>query len=88
MLSENTYTATIGANGRIVIPAAIRKANGWKEGDDVLLFYDKTGKVEIADPLQSLEEARAFFQAHQSDDKETDAVAEFLKERRKEWGEE
>ncbi len=52
------YKAKIGANGRLVIPAGVRKALGLAPGDEVLLRLED-GEVRIISRQAALRRARA-----------------------------
>lgn len=47
------HRVTIGEGGRIVIPAAIRKKLGVKEGDRLML-QECDGQVTLISPMQAL----------------------------------
>jgi AbrB family looped-hinge helix DNA binding protein len=58
---KEVYHATLGAGGRLVIPAALRQALRLKEGDPVVLA--RNGEVvRIASHDTALKEVRAYFQ--------------------------
>lgn len=84
MLSENTYTATIGANGRVVIPAAIRREFGWKEGQQITFFRNESGRLEVSDPLHAWEALRALVRQHPSPPEGDGLVDELIRDRREE----
>ncbi len=50
--------ATVNAGGRIVIPAAYRRALGIKQGDEVILRLED-GEVRIITPAQAIRRAQA-----------------------------
>jgi AbrB family looped-hinge helix DNA binding protein len=49
---------TVNAAGRIVIPAAYRRALGIKQGDEVILRLEE-GEVRIITPAQAIRRAQA-----------------------------
>ena len=49
---------TLNENGRIVIPAAMRKALKVKPGDELLLHYEN-GSVQITTRMRAVAEAQA-----------------------------
>lgn len=75
----------LGDGGRFVIPAAMREAMGVKPGDNLVMHVEDgelrvRGWREVMRRIQ--EEARKFKKPGES------VVDEFLRERRKMWGEE
>ncbi len=69
---------TVGSGGRIVIPAAMRKALGVDAGDEVLLFLED-GEVRISTRVGNIEKIRATVRARIPDS--VNVVDEFLKEK-------
>ena len=69
---------TVGSGGRIVIPAAMRKALGVDAGDEVLLFLED-GEVRISTRVGNIEKIRAMARAVIPDN--VNVVDEFLKEK-------
>jgi AbrB family looped-hinge helix DNA binding protein len=53
----------IGPGGRIVIPAAYRKAMGVGPGDEVLLSLD-SGQLRILSPREALRRAQSIVRRH------------------------
>ncbi len=39
--------SSVGAKGRVLVPSEVRRAAGFKEGDDVVLRVEQTGQVII-----------------------------------------
>lgn len=75
------YHTTLGAGGRLVIPAGLRQALKLKEGDSVVLEREGD-KVRLATPDSVLGELQAFFKEGVSTG--TSLVEELLAERREE----
>ena len=61
-----THRTTLGENGRIVIPAAYRKALGIKKGDGLVLRLDD-GEVRICSYQQSLRRTQEEFRRYVPD---------------------
>jgi AbrB family looped-hinge helix DNA binding protein len=59
----NDKKARIGPGGRIVIPAAYRKAMGVGPGDDVVLSLD-SGQLKIVSPREALRRAQSIVRRH------------------------
>jgi len=72
--------ATMGKNGRLVIPVSFRRAMGLTNGGEVLLRY-RNGCVEIEPPNLALERARRTVRKYASD---RDLSGELLRERKEE----
>ena len=75
------YHTTLGAGGRLVIPAGLRQALKLKEGDSVVLEREGD-KVRLATPGSVLGEIQAFFEEGIPND--TSLVDELLAHRREE----
>lgn len=56
-LTLNSETANVGANGRVVIPVAYRKALGLKSGGQII-FRMEDDQVQITTMKLNLERAR------------------------------
>lgn len=82
MLPEKTHTATIGANGRIVIPAAIRKEFGWEEGQQITFTKNERGALEVSDAMRVWSELQAL--AEQCAKKLPQSAADMVREEREE----
>lgn len=80
----NTFRAVIGSNGRLVIPAEIRKELCFKPGDELVLNVDNH-ELRVMSAQQSLAKARDLFQKHSKGKK---VLNDFLKHRREEAGRE
>ena len=72
------HATTVGSGGRIVIPAAMRKALGVDAGEEVLLFLEE-GEVRISTRLGNIEKIRAMVRAQIPEG--VSVVDEFLKEK-------
>lgn len=70
----------IAANGRMVLPKAVRKAMGLHGAAKVTLILDEDG-VRLETPLQRLERARALYRKTAKNPRTVD---DFLHDRRKE----
>lgn len=73
-----TETVVLGESGRIVLPAAIRKKYGLKNGDR-LTVIEENGSIRLLSMKMALEEVRASILAHRGSLK--GILDEFLKER-------
>jgi AbrB family looped-hinge helix DNA binding protein len=58
-MSETTVTVKIGPNGRIVLPAKIRRKMGVAPGDSVVLEYRKNGTLQIVSRREAVRQAQA-----------------------------
>lgn len=76
---------TLGADGRLMIPAAIRDAAGIKRGQKVTLRVED-GRIVVETFWSRILAARAILARHVPPG--VSLVDEFLAERRDEWGEE
>lgn len=70
----------IAANGRMVLPKAVREAMGLHGAAKVTLILDEEG-VRLESPLQRLERARALYRKTAKNPRTVD---DFLRDRRKE----
>ena len=73
--------ATIGEGGRLVIPAAYRKALGLKPGDKVLLTLED-GEIRIVSMRQTIVRAQSLVQRYIPESRSLSE--ELIKERREE----
>ena len=73
--------AKLGESGRLVIPAACRKALGLKPGDEVILLLEE-GEVRLLTPQRAVQRAQALVRRYVP--KGRSLVEELLRERRKE----
>jgi AbrB family looped-hinge helix DNA binding protein len=71
-------TVILGESGRIVLPAAIRKKYGLKNGDRLTVIEDK-GSIRLMSMKMALEEIRASIIAHRGSLK--GILDEFIEER-------
>ncbi|MEE2916191.1 AbrB/MazE/SpoVT family DNA-binding domain-containing protein [Sphingomonas ginsenosidimutans] len=75
-----TYHAKVIAGGKIVIPAALRRELGIRDGDSVVLERDGEHLVlHRDDPAAALSRLRDAMKGY--------SVDRFLRERRQDWGE-
>ena len=73
--------ATVGPQGRIVVPAPIRKELGWKEGT-VVTFTVQDGQIVLSDQRAALKRLQEYAQSLIPEG--TDVLQDFLSERRRE----
>jgi AbrB family looped-hinge helix DNA binding protein len=78
---HHVYHATLGAAGRVVIPADVRRALNLKEGDEVVFEMDGE-RVRLASQDTVLQEVQAFFR--EGIPEGVSLVEELLAERRDE----
>jgi AbrB family looped-hinge helix DNA binding protein len=71
----------IGEGGRLVIPAAFRKALGLKTGDEVLLVLED-GELRVVSPRQAVARAQNLVRRYVS--RERSLSEELIQERREE----
>lgn len=57
----------VGAGGRVVIPAAMRKAAGMRTGDEVILALEDDA-IRVMTPLQAARRAQALLRPYLPDD--------------------
>lgn len=82
MTEEDLLAKTkINANGRVVIPAAMRQALGLKSGDEVLLRVED-GEIRLYTYAHALESLQAAMRPYIEG--KTGLVDEFIRERRAE----
>ena len=72
------HPTTVGSGGRLVIPAAMRKALGVDIGDEVLLSFED-GEIRISTRLGNIETIRAMVRTLVPES--VSVVDEFLKEK-------
>ncbi|HKI01647.1 MAG TPA: AbrB/MazE/SpoVT family DNA-binding domain-containing protein [Thermoanaerobaculia bacterium] len=75
------YTAQVGARGRLVLPAAVRKQMALNEGDRVVLSLEPDGSMRLVSLREQVRKARGLFRQVAP---ERDLVGELLSERREE----
>lgn len=80
-----TYHAKVITGGKIVIPAALRRELGISEGDSLVLERLEGGGLSLRTYEQVVKEAQRKFRAMVGEDY---SVAQFLRERAQDWGEE
>ena len=73
--------ATIGKGGRVVIPAAYRKALGLRPGDEVLLTLED-GEIRIVSIRQAVARAQSLLRRYIPEGR--NLSGELIKERREE----
>lgn len=73
--------AKLGEGGRVVIPAAYRKALGLKPGDEVVIVLDE-GQIRVFTPHQATKQAQELVRRYIS--KGRSLSEELLQERREE----
>lgn len=79
--SQHQYRVPLGDKGRLVIPAALRKACGLKAGDRLVAKLEADGSIRLAKAASPVERARGMF-AHLATDRSV--VDELIQERREE----
>ncbi|WP_117236632.1 AbrB/MazE/SpoVT family DNA-binding domain-containing protein [Thermus sediminis] len=79
------YLTHLGAKGRIVLPAEVRKVLGLKEGDRLLLRVREDGAIELLSAREVARRAKGMF-AHVAPGQSL--ADELLTERREEAGQE
>lgn len=72
---------TIGAGGRVVIPAEFRKSMGLKPGDQIIVSM-KDGEVRIFTQAHAIKRAQELVRKYVPDD--VSLVDELIEERRRE----
>ena len=80
-----TYRLTVASNGRIVLPAEVRKRLHLMEGGDLVMEETPDGLV-LRTAAQSVARAQAIARRHLADRPDV-SVDDFLANRRKESGE-
>ena len=75
------HTVQLGERGRIVLPAAVRKLLGAKEGDKLVLTVEEDGSIQMLSVRQQVSRMRGVM-AHLSPKRKL--VEELLQERRQE----
>lgn len=85
MICPMTYRLTVAANGRIVLPAEVRKRLGLLEGGDLVMEETPDGLV-LRTAAQSVAHAQAIAHRYLADRPDV-SVDDFLAKRRKESGE-
>lgn len=80
---SNTLSATISSNGRVQIPASVRKQLNLKDGD-LVLFRLQEGGVFIESPIQAWQHLQEVLKPYRRKAGEESHTDEFLRERREE----
>ena len=80
-MADLLMKTTIGEGGRLVIPAAYRKALSLKPGDEVLLTLED-GEIRVVSTRQAIARAQALVRRYIP--KGRDLSGELIKERREE----
>ncbi len=57
------FTATLGENGRLIIPALLRKTLELKPGDEVVVKLSADNDIVIHSPKQSLRKIQELFKS-------------------------
>jgi AbrB family looped-hinge helix DNA binding protein len=77
--------AKLNANGRVVIPAAVRRALDFRPGDELIMRVDD-GELRLSTRRQALARARRMIRRYIPDDE--DLTQSLIDDRRKEAGRE
>ena len=88
--STNARTlARVGAQGRIVLPAAVREVTGLKEGDEFIVVVDDGG-IRLLTPAQAVREVQEMFRKYRRPGRllSTELIRERREENRREEHEE
>ena len=75
------FTTQVGARGRLVLPAAVRKRLALNEGDRVVLTLEPDGSLRLVGLREQVRKVRGLFRNVAPD---VDMVAELIRERRDE----
>jgi AbrB family looped-hinge helix DNA binding protein len=75
------FTTQVGARGRLVLPAAVRKRLALNEGDRVVLTLEPDGSMRLVGLREQVRKVRGLFRNVAPD---VDMVAELIRERRDE----
>ncbi len=65
MIGPEPFSATahVGAQGRIVLPAAVREAAHLKSGDELIVVVEE-GAIRLLTPAQAIREVQAAFRKY------------------------
>jgi AbrB family looped-hinge helix DNA binding protein len=77
------YTVHLGARGRLVLPAPVRKTLGLREGDRLIVAVGGSGVVRLISAAQAARQGRGLLREHSGGRR---LVDELLQERREEAG--
>ena len=75
------YTVALGARGRFVLPAPVRKALDLHEGDRLIVTVEESGAVRLTSARLAARQGRGSLKSHSDGRHLTD---ELLRERREE----
>ncbi|MFM6972243.1 MAG: AbrB/MazE/SpoVT family DNA-binding domain-containing protein [Alphaproteobacteria bacterium] len=64
-MSEKKFNIIIGENGRMIIPAQIRKELDLKAGDEMVVKLSQDNDIVIHSPKQSLKKLQGLFRNSQ-----------------------
>jgi len=64
-MSEKKFNIIIGENGRMIIPAQIRKELDLKAGDEMVVKLSQDNDIVIHSPKQSLKKLQGLFKNSQ-----------------------
>ena len=81
MAISQQFMVPLGARGRFVLPAPVRKALGLQEGDRLIVTMEEPGIVRLTSARQAARQGRGIFKSHSGERLLTD---ELLRERREE----
>jgi AbrB family looped-hinge helix DNA binding protein len=56
-----TYQLELGARGRLVLPAPVRKQVGLRPGDRLVLVVDESGEMRLASLRKQIEQCMGMF---------------------------
>lgn len=73
------FTATLGENGRMIIPALLRKTLDLKAGDEVVVRLSADNDILIHSPKQSLKKLQALIKTKVGNESLVDALFEMRK---------
>lgn len=75
------FTTQVGARGRLVLPAAVRKRLALNEGDRVVLTLEPDGSMRLVGLKEQVSKVRGLYRNVAPD---VDLVSELIRERRDE----
>lgn len=86
MSSKEQHVVQLGARGRLVLPAPVRKALALEEGDRVVLTVRDDGSLRLASLKRKIQQFQGMFKDLEPD---VDWSQELIEQRREEaWREE
>ena len=80
-LEKGRCTLRLGARGRLVLPAEVRRTLSWKEGDRILLLVGRDGRVSLSTLRAGIRDLQRRFRHLKAGGSMAD---ELLRERREE----